>query len=96
MIYLDSAILDEAKIASQLGWVKGITTNSTLLAKSPLPPVESLQQLAALSPGELYYQLTVVDFQGMVKEGRKALEIISEKAVLKVPATAVGLQVVAH
>jgi transaldolase len=36
------------------------------------------------------------DFQGMVAEGRRAFEIIGEKTVLKVPATAVGFQVVAH
>ena len=96
MIYLDSAIVTEVKIALTLGWVKGITTNPTLLAKSQLPPEETLQQLAELSPGELYYQLTASDFEGMLTEGRKAFEIIGEKTVLKVPATAVGFQVVAR
>ena len=96
MIYLDSAIVTEVKIALTLGWVKGITTNPTLLAKSQLPPEETLQKLAELSPGELYYQLTASDFEGMLTEGRKAFEIIGEKTVLKVPATAVGFQVVAR
>ncbi|MGK7918099.1 MAG: transaldolase family protein [Prochloraceae cyanobacterium] len=96
MIYLDSAIVTEVKIALTLGWVKGITTNPTLLAKSQLSPEETLQQLAELSPGELYYQITASDFEGMLAEGRKAFEIIGEKTVLKVPATAVGFQVVAR
>lgn len=96
MIYLDSAIVTEVKIALTLGWVKGITTNPTLLAKSQLSPEETLQQLAELSPGELYYQIIASDFEGMLAEGRKAFEIIGEKTVLKVPATAVGFQVVAR
>ncbi|WP_446397021.1 transaldolase family protein [Coleofasciculus sp. E1-EBD-02] len=96
MIYLDSALVSEAKTVEKWGWVKGITTNPTLLAKSDLPPETTLEQLAAISPGELYYQLMATDFQGMVAEGRKAFEIIGEKTVLKVPATAVGFQVVAH
>ncbi|MEQ9550658.1 MAG: transaldolase family protein [Coleofasciculus sp. G3-WIS-01] len=96
MIYLDSALVSEAKTVEKWGWIKGITTNPTLLAKSDLPPETTLKQLAAISPGELYYQLMATDFQGMVAEGRKAFEIIGEKTVLKVPATAIGFQVVAH
>lgn len=96
MIYLDSALVSEAKTVEKWGWVKGITTNPTLLAKSDLPPETTLEQLAAISPGELYYQLMATDFQGMVAEGRKAFEMIGDKTVLKVPATAVGFQVVAH
>ena len=38
MIYLDSAIIEEAQTAVKLGWIKGITTNPTLLKKSPLSP----------------------------------------------------------
>ena len=95
MIYLDSAILKEAEIAIKYGWVKGITTNPTLLAKSELSPEETLQKLAILSPGELYYQLTATNAETMVKEGRKAYQLIGEKTVLKIPATTVGFQVTA-
>ncbi|WP_036488070.1 transaldolase family protein [Myxosarcina sp. GI1] len=96
MIYLDSAIVEEAKIAVSLGWIKGITTNPTLLAKSDLTPEATLKQLAAICPGELYYQLCATDFDGMVIEGTKAREIIGEKTVLKIPATALGFQVTAY
>lgn len=96
MIYLDSALVSEAQIATKWGWVKGITTNPTLLAKSDLPPETTLEKLAAISPGELYYQLIASDFEAMVLEGRRAFEIIGEKTVLKVPATSVGFEVVAY
>jgi transaldolase len=96
MIYLDSAIASEAEIAVKLGWIKGITTNPTLLAKSDLSPEETLKQLAAISPGELYYQLTATDCDRAIAEGRRAFEIIGEKTVLKVPATFVGFRVVAR
>jgi transaldolase len=95
MIYLDSAIASEAEIAAKLGWIKGITTNPTLLAKSHLSPEETIEQLATISPGELYYQLTATDFDTMLAEGRQAFAIIGEKTVLKVPATSVGFRVVA-
>lgn len=95
-IYLDSAIAQEAETAQKMGWVKGITTNPTLLAKSDLPPEATLKTLAALTAGPLFYQLTALDFPGMVAEGRKAFEIIGDRTILKVPATPVGFQVVAH
>lgn len=96
MIYLDSAIIEEAQIATAMGWVKGITTNPTLLAKSNLSPEATLQKLAAISPGELYYQLYTDDFDSMVAEARKAQELIGSKLVLKIPATPLGFRVTAY
>jgi transaldolase len=96
MIYLDSALISEAQLVKKLGWVKGVTTNPTLLANSELSPEETLRQLAVISPGELYYQLTAADLKGAIAEGWRAFEIIGEKTVLKVPATFVGFQVVAE
>ncbi|MEG4840703.1 transaldolase family protein [Microcoleus sp. B9-D4] len=95
-IYLDTAIVAEAKEASQFGWLSGITTNPTLLGKSDLSPDVTLTQLAKLIPGEVYYQLTASDFDGMVAEGKAAFTLIGQQTVLKVPATAVGFQAVAH
>jgi transaldolase len=45
-IYVDTAIVTEATLASKFGWVAGITTNPTLLAKSNLSPDVTLKQLA--------------------------------------------------
>ncbi len=95
MIYLDSALLDEAHQAIAYGWVSGITTNPTLLDQSPLAPEETLSQLARLSPGELYYQLVSTDYDGMLREGKRAYDLIGEKTVLKIPATEMGFRVVA-
>lgn len=95
-IYLDTAIVAEAKAASKFGWIAGITTNPTLLGKSELSPEETLRQLAQLIPGEVYYQLMASDFDGMVAEGKAAFGLIGKQTVLKIPATATGFQAVAH
>ena len=96
MIYLDSAMIEDAQRAIQIGWIKGITTNPTLLAKSKLSPQECLKELAAICPGELYYQLCAINLEQMVTEAHKAREIIGEKLVLKIPATELGFQATAH
>ena len=95
MIYLDSASIKEARMAVAMGWVKGITTNPTLLNKSNSVEV-CLKQLSAICPGELYYQLCGDNFDGMVTEAQKARAIIGDKLVLKIPATELGFQVTAH
>jgi transaldolase len=95
-IYVDTAIIAEAKMASKFGWIAGITTNPTLLAKSDLSPEDTLKQLAQLIPGEVYYQLLASDVDGMVAEGKAAFELIGQQTVLKVPATAAGFQAVAY
>ncbi|MBD2337858.1 transaldolase [Calothrix sp. FACHB-156] len=94
-IYLDSAIIAEAQAAKELGWVKGITTNPTLLAKSDLPVETTLKRLAQLTTGPLFYQLMSSDFDEMLAEGRAAFEIIGQQTILKIPAALVGFQVVA-
>lgn len=94
-IYLDSAIVAEAQAAKELGWVKGITTNPTLLAKSDLPVETTLKRLVQLTTGPLFYQLMSSDFDEMLAEGRAAFEIIGKQTVLKIPASLVGFQVVA-
>lgn len=95
-IYIDTAIIAEAKQAIEFGWVAGITTNPTLLGKSDLSPEVTLKELAQLSPGEVYYQLLSTDFDGMVAEGKAAFELIGKQTVLKIPATVAGFQAVAH
>ncbi|MEO1341335.1 MAG: transaldolase family protein [Cyanobacteria bacterium J06635_13] len=104
MIYLDSALLSDAKTAVAMGWVKGITTNPTLLKKSVreawtesnLIPEDCLQELARICPGELYYQLCATDFDSMIREGHRAAELIGHKLVLKIPATELGFRVTAR
>ncbi|QLE55945.1 transaldolase family protein [Nostoc sp. TCL26-01] len=94
-IFLDSAIITEAKTAQEFGWVKGITTNPTLLAKTDLPVPNTLKQLAQLTTGPVFYQLMAADLSGMIAEGRAAWAILGEQTVLKIPASSVGFQAVA-
>lgn len=95
-LYLDSAIIEEATEVSQWGWVKGITTNPTLLAKSTLSVTETLKQLKQTISGEICYQLMASDLNGMITEANAAYEILGSQTVLKIPATAIGFQAVSR
>lgn len=89
-IYLDSAILSEAQAAVDFGWLYGITTNPTLLAQSPLPPVETYRQLARLPVNEIYYQVPAADKATMHEQLALAKDILGDKLVVKIPPTREG------
>jgi transaldolase len=94
-LYLDSAIASDAEIVKSWGWVKGITTNPTLLAKAKTQPETTLAHLASLTSGPVYYQLLASDKKSMIAEGIKAFTIIGSQTILKIPATPLGFEVVA-
>ena len=95
-IFLDSAKLDEARFAQELGWVTAITTNPVLLANSGLAPEEALSQLAKLGFEYLFYQLTASTIPEMEKEARLAREIVGKSLVLKVSPDEMGFRFVAQ
>ena len=95
-IYLDSARLEDARQARELGWVGGVTTNPTLLKAAGAPPAEALRALAGLGFAEVFYQLTSTDLDGMQREADRARKIVGDGLVLKLPPTELGLRFVAN
>jgi len=95
-LLLDSAILDEARQAAEWGWVSGVTTNPTLLAKSSLTPAETLKELGQLFNGQIFYQLTSESVESMKEEAKLAEDILGGQLVLKIPATELGFQAAAQ
>ena len=96
MILLDSAIVNDARRAASWEWVRGITTNPALLAKSELAPEETLRQLAETIAGPVFYQLTAPDVPGMIYEAERAYDILGEQLVLKIAASPKGFEAAAQ
>lgn len=95
-IYLDSAKLDEAQQAKDLGWVYGVTTNPTLMAKAAARPEDVLDGLAALDFHEIYYQLVSSEPEDMLNEAHQAVEIVQRGLILKIAPTENGFRFVAR
>ena len=93
-IYLDSAKLEEANYAKQLGWVHGVTTNPSLMAKAGVHPRDVLAELATLDFHQVYYQLVSRELEDMLHEAHKAAEIVRRGLVLKVVPTENGFRFV--
>jgi transaldolase len=94
-IYLDSAMLEEAHLARELGWVYGVTTNPSLMAKAGVAPEDVLKGLSELAFHEVYYQLVSQDLDDMLAEARTAAGIVKHGLILKIVPTGIGFRFVA-
>jgi len=86
-VFLDSANLDHAREAADLGFVSGATTNPKLLAQAaPSNAQEVMGNLAALFRGPVFYQLQARTKDGMRREAERFVKI----------APNVGLKIMCH
>lgn len=93
-IFVDTADIELAKVSKGFGWVRGITTNPTLLAQSGKPVKDTIRQLAELGAGLLFYQLVATSIEDMIKEAECVKKIAGGQLVLKIPPTELGFQVI--
>lgn len=95
-ILLDSASVDDAAAAAELGFVHGITTNPALMARETKEPLAHLERLLQAFPaGPICYQPTRTSFDEMAAEARAAAELAPGRVVAKLPATLDGIRLAA-
>ncbi|MCU1267762.1 MAG: putative transaldolase [Acidobacteria bacterium] len=90
--FLDTANLDEIREGASLGLADGVTTNPTLISKEG--GVDFKQHIAAICEivqGPVSAEVTSLDTEGMVREGREYAKIASN-VVVKCPLTREGLK----
>ena len=90
--FLDTANLNEIRDAATLGLVDGVTTNPSLVAKEG--SVDFKQHVAAiceLVKGDVSAEVTSLDLEGMLREGRE-YAAIAPNVVVKCPLTSEGLK----
>jgi len=90
--FIDTANLDEIKEANELGLIDGVTTNPTLVAKEGnIDFKERIAAICAIVTGDVSAEVTALDTEGMLSEGRELAKIASN-VVIKVPLTLDGLK----
>jgi transaldolase len=89
--FVDTA--DTADIAelNELGLLDGVTTNPSLIAKSGRDFKEVIAEICGLVDGPVSAEVTALDAEGMIKEGKELAKIASNVTV-KVPLTLDGLK----
>jgi transaldolase len=95
-LFLDSAKIEEVRQAVEFGFLAGVTTNPTIMAKAKGQPKEIIRQIYEISPGPVFYQVTAVTPAEREREGREFSAISPEKVVLKIPATTENMKLMAR
>lgn len=96
MLLLDSADVAAARRAAALGFVRGVTTNPTLMAASGRPADTVIPELADLVTGTVFYQLTAETPEAREAEAHRFASLRPGRVGIKVPTTTENLALVAR
>jgi len=90
--FIDTANLDEIREANELGLIDGVTTNPSLVAKEgDVDFKEHISKICSMVNGDVSAEVTSLDTEGMLKEGRE-YAAIAQNVVVKCPLTLDGLK----
>ncbi len=82
--FIDTADVNEIKMANDRGWVDGVTTNPTLIAKSGRDFHEVIKEICKITTGPVSAEVISLKAEEMVKEGQ-VLAKLADNVVVKVP-----------
>lgn len=88
--FIDTADLEEIRQANLRGWVDGVTTNPSLIAKSGRDFHEVIKEICKEVKGPVSAEVISLQHEEMVREG-KILAKLADNVVVKVPMTEDGM-----
>ena len=94
-IFLDTAEIDEIRIAARWGVLDGVTTNPSLYAKVGGSYDDLLREICKLTSGPVSAEVIADDVEGMLREGR-AFAKLAPNIVVKVPMSEEGLEAISR
>ena len=92
-IFADTANISDIKEALNSGAVSGVTTNPTLISKEDGSFEAIIGEIAGMTSGPVFAEVTSSTSSEMVEEGRK-LSKIRENVVIKIPMCEEGIKAV--
>ena len=86
--FIDTANVEEIKMANDMGVICGVTTNPSLIAKEGRDYAETLAEIASIVDGPISGEVkaTTADAEGMIAEGRaveglKAIKVLAAEGI---------------
>jgi len=89
--FLDTGSIDEIRKGGETGYVDGITTNPTLVAKEGRSFKDLLKDICKIISGPVNAEVTAMDAPGMLKQAMELREI-APNIVIKIPMIPEGLK----
>jgi len=94
-IFLDTADIEEIRIAARWGILDGVTTNPSLYAKVGGSYEDILKEICRITSGPVSAEVVAEDIDGMLREGR-AFAKLARNIVVKIPMSEVGLEAISR
>ncbi|MHC5408191.1 fructose-6-phosphate aldolase [Listeria seeligeri] len=91
--FIDTANVEEIKKANRMGFIAGVTTNPSLVAKEDRDFNEVIQEITSIVDGPISGEVVSLEADGMIEEGR-VIAKIHPNMVVKIPMTGEGLAAV--
>ncbi|MBC1432575.1 fructose-6-phosphate aldolase [Listeria welshimeri] len=91
--FIDTANVEEIKKANRMGFIAGVTTNPSLVAKEGRDFNEVIQEITSFVDGPISGEVVSLEADEMIEEGR-VIAKIHPNMVVKIPMTGEGLAAV--
>lgn len=95
-IFVDSADISEVQRAMELGFIRGVTTNPLLIARSGKEACQVIAELGEICPGPIFHQVVAGSTEEMLAEAKAFSALLPQRLVIKVPCTLEGLRLVSQ
>jgi transaldolase len=92
-IFIDTANVEEIKLAAELGILSGVTTNPSLIAKEGRSLKDVIEEICDIVDGPVSAEVMSIKAEEMIDEG-KELAGLHKNIVIKVPMCPEGLKAV--
>jgi len=92
-IFLDTASIGEIKEAARIGFLDGVTTNPTLIAKEKKKFDDVIREVCEICSGPVSAECVTEKFEDLLPEARR-LAKLAPNVVVKIPLTREGLKAV--
>ncbi|MBC1230387.1 fructose-6-phosphate aldolase [Listeria booriae] len=92
--FIDTANVEEIRKANRMGFIAGVTTNPSLIAKEGRDFNQVIQEITSIVDGPISGEVVSLEAEKMIEEGRKIAKI-HPNMVVKIPMTGEGMAAVA-
>lgn len=89
--FVDTADVADIRDLAEKGLLDGVTTNPSLVAKAGRDFIQTIREICAIVEGPVSAEVSALDAETMISEGRKLAEI-ADNVTVKVPLTWDGLK----
>ena len=92
-IFIDTAIVEEIKEASQYGIISGVTTNPSLIAKANRKVEDVIKEILAIVDGPISCEVNESDYMSMYNQAHEIVKMANNPNItIKLPMTIDGIK----